>query len=115
MSDSDSLREVGHRIGDLAVDSHLEVKVRAEAEASAVADPDHLALAHVLALADGEARLVRVAGRDPAPVVDAGEVAVAAARGLGLGELHDPVGGGVDRRAARHPDVDAGVAAFPWP
>src|SRR5947208_1737625 len=91
------------------------MQVRAEAEAGAVRVADDLALAHVLALADREALLVRVAGREAAAVVDARVVPVAAARRLGLREHHRPGGGGVDRRPTRDPDVDARMAALPRP
>src|SRR5215211_2763769 len=104
------LGQVAHRVDGLAVDPHLEVKVGPEAEARAVAYPDHLPLAHVLADRDGDRRLMRVAGRDPASVVDAGVVAVA---GLRPGDRDRAVGGGVDRRSARDSDVDARVAALP--
>src|SRR5690348_16932577 len=48
------LREIPHRVDRLAVDPDLEVEVWAEAEPRAVADPDHLALADMLADGDGD-------------------------------------------------------------
>src|SRR4051794_14347753 len=87
--------------------------MRPEAEAGAVRVADDLALAHVLALADREALLMRVARGEPVAVVDAGVVPVAAARRLRLREHHGTVGRRVDGRATRDPDVDARMAALP--
>src|SRR3978361_346519 len=50
-----------------------------------------------------------VAGGEPAAVVDAGVVAVAAAAGLRLGEDDGAAGRGPNRRPFRHGDVDSGV------
>src|SRR5919197_1665118 len=80
-----------------------------EAVAGAVAVADHLALAHVLALGDGEAPLVRVAGREATAVVDACVVPVAAAGRLGLGEEEGAGGRRVERRPGGARDVDPGV------
>src|SRR4051794_10469736 len=60
--------EVAHRIGGNAVDPDLEVDVRAEAVAGAVAVADHLALGDLLAGRHREGFLVGVAGREPAAV-----------------------------------------------
>src|SRR4051794_27375204 len=105
--------EVVKRIHNGAVDARLEVQVRAEAAARAARVPDHLALGYVRAHRGREARLVRVTGRERAGVLDAGEVAVAAARRLGLHQHDRPGRGGADRRAARPPDVDPGMAGPP--
>src|SRR5262245_42334364 len=104
------LRQVAHRVNDLAVDPDLEVEVGPEAEAGAVADPDHLALADALAHRDRDRLLVRVAAREAAAVVDAGVVAVTA---LGPSDRHSPVGDGVNRGARGHADVDPGMAGLP--
>src|SRR3954465_13574012 len=50
--------QVGHRVGHLAVHPDLEVEVRTKTEPSEVADPDHLPLADVLAVRDGDRLLV---------------------------------------------------------
>src|SRR4051794_19063945 len=84
--------------------------MRAEAKAGAVADADHLPLADLLADRDGDRLLVGVAGGDPATVVEAGVVAVARLR---TRDRDGAGGGGLDRRAARDADVDAGVTALP--
>src|SRR5690242_4989201 len=73
------------------------------------AETDDLALAHRLPGRDQEFRLMGVAGGEPAAVVDAGVVAVAAAFGLRLGEDDGAGEGGVDRRPFRDGDVDPGV------
>src|SRR4051794_11017229 len=78
--------QVVHRIRDRAVDAHLEVEVVAEATAGAADVPDDLALGDRLAHRDADARLVRVARRHRARVLDAGEVAVAARRAGTLDE-----------------------------
>src|SRR5262245_333202 len=70
--------EVPQRIHGRAVDPDLEVQVWAEAVPRAAHVADHVALAYALAAADRDRRLVAVGGRDPAPVVDRDEVAVAA-------------------------------------
>src|SRR4051794_36066373 len=105
--------QVIKRVHDRAVDARLEVQVRAEAAAGAAGVADDLALGDVRADARGEARLVRVTRRERPGVLDAGEVAVAAARGLGLHERDRARRGGADRGAARHADVDARVAGLP--
>src|SRR5436190_16195755 len=87
--------------------------VRPEAVPGAVAVADHLALADALARGHREGLLVGVTGREPAAVVDAGVVAVAAARCLGLGERDGPRGGRPDRRAGGYGDVDAFVHLAP--
>src|SRR4051794_39338342 len=87
--------------------------VRAEAVAGAVGDADDLTLRDVLPGTDREARLVGVARRDAAAVVDARVVAVAARRRLRLGEGHRPGRRGAHRSTARDRDVDARVQATP--
>src|ERR1700733_9921706 len=103
------LLKVTHRVGDGAVYTNLEMQVRTEAVTGAAAVPDDVALRNRLAGRDRERALVGVAGGEPAAVVDAGVVAVAAAAGLGLGEDHGAVGGGADRGAFRDGDVDPGM------
>ena len=66
-----------------------------------------LALADLGADRGREARLVGVAGGEPAAVVDTGVVAVAAAFVLGLQRITVPSARGADRRPFRHGDVDA--------
>src|SRR6476469_1622346 len=105
-----ALGQVAHGIDDLPVHAHLEVEVGAEAEAGAVADPDHLALAHLLADGDRYRLLVGVAGGETAAVVDTGVVAVA---GLRAGDRHGAGGSRVDGRPGRDADVDARVAGLP--
>src|SRR5436309_7225570 len=73
-----SASEVAQRVHDRAVDAHLEVQVRAEAETGAAGQADDLALADVLADARLDRRLVPVARRHHCGVLDAGVVAVAA-------------------------------------
>src|SRR2546423_1571891 len=94
--------KVAHGIRHRTVDSHLEMDVRAEAVAGAAAVADDLSLGDGLPRGDGEGALVRVTGGEPAAVVDAGVVAVAAAARLGLGEDHRAGRGGADRRPFRH-------------
>src|SRR3954453_12728128 len=106
------LRQVAHRVDHFTVHPHLEVQVRAEAQAGAVADADPLALAHLLADRDGDRLLVGVAGRDPAAVVDARVVPVAR---LGARDRDLSGGSRVDRRAAWDADVNPRVAALPRP
>src|SRR2546430_2633344 len=53
--------QVAQRVHDGPVDAHLEVQVRAEAQAGAADVADDLALRHVLARANGERRLVAIA------------------------------------------------------
>src|SRR5829696_3485920 len=102
--------QVPHRIDGRPVDAHLEVQVVAEAVPGAADVADHLALAHARAHRGPVARLVRVAGRERAAVVDARVVAVAA----GPAQQHDAAAvGGADRRSRRHGDVDARVQAPP--
>src|SRR4051812_45125823 len=101
--------EVSHRIGHFAVDPDLEVKVRAEAVAGAVAVADDLALGDLLPGRDRKGLLVGVTGGETATVVDAGVVAIAAAARLRLSEDHGSRSRGADRRAARNRDVDARV------
>src|SRR6185295_12577038 len=55
--------EVVQRVRDRAVDAHLEVQVRTEAQPGAAAVADDLALADARAERRREARLVRVARR----------------------------------------------------
>src|SRR5947207_5294203 len=69
--------QIGERVGRLPVDPDLEVEVRTEAIARAVAEHDDLRLAHRLADRDQDPLLVSVAGGEPAAVVDAGVVPVA--------------------------------------
>ena len=72
------LLQISERVDGRAVDPDLEVEVVAEAAAGAADVADHVALRDRRADAGRVARLVRVAGREPAAVVDAGVVAVAA-------------------------------------
>ncbi len=88
------------------------MEVVAEAVAGTADVADHVALLDRPG-SDREARLMGVAGREPAAVIDAGVVAVAAALGLALGEGDRAVFGGTDRRPGRHGDVDALVGAAP--
>src|SRR5436190_1688154 len=104
------LGQVAHRVHGIAVHADLEVQVGAEAEPGAVAVADQLSLADLLAHGHRDGLLVPVAGGDPTPVVDAGVVAVP---GLHTGDRDGACRGGVDRSAAGHPDVDAGVACLP--
>src|SRR5215211_8323222 len=53
--------EVTHRVHGLPVDAHLEMQVRPAAQAGAVAGPDHLALADLLADRDRDRLLVGIA------------------------------------------------------
>src|ERR1700733_4545135 len=85
------------------------MQVRAKAVAGATGVPDDVALRNGLPRGDRERALVRVTGGDPTAVVDAGVVAVAATAGLRLGEDHGAAGGGPDRGAFRHGDVDPRV------
>src|SRR5215204_2817859 len=102
--------QVAHRVDGRPVDARLEVQVVAEAVPGAADVADHLALAHARAHRGPVARLVRVAGRERAAVVDARVVAVAA----GPAQQHDAAAvGGADRRSRRHGDVDARVQAPP--
>src|SRR5918911_4396014 len=64
--------EVAGRVHRLAVDARLEVHVGAEAVARAAAVADDLALAHARPDRRADARLVAVAGRQRARVLDAG-------------------------------------------
>src|SRR5206468_12002001 len=64
--------QIAHRVNGCAIDADLEVDVRTEAVAGAARGADHLTLLNGLADAHADRRLVRVAGRDPAAVVDAG-------------------------------------------
>src|SRR5215207_9453786 len=72
--------QVVERVGHRAADANLEVQVGAEGEAGVADEADDLPLHDVLADADVDRGLVRVAGGDAAAVVDAGVVAVAAVR-----------------------------------
>src|SRR3954447_20834707 len=94
--------QVIKRVHNRAVDARLEVQVRSEAAAGAAGVADDLALGDVRADAGGEARLVRVPREERRGVLNAREVAVPAARGLGLHEPTRARGGGADRGAARH-------------
>src|SRR5260221_5801565 len=91
------LLKVTHRVRHGAVYTNLEVQVRAEAVAGATGVADDVALRDGLPGRDGEGGLVGVTGGEPATVVDAGVVAVAAAARLGLGEDDGAAGGGTDR------------------
>ena len=64
----------------------------------------------MLADRHADTRLVAVARREPAAVVDQGEVAVSA---VPAGHDDDPVAGRLDRRSRGGSDVDAGVKAVP--
>src|SRR5262249_12074448 len=103
------LLKVTHRVSDFAEYTNLEMEVGAEAIPRAAGIPDYLSLTNRLARGDGETRLVRVAGGETPAVVDAGVVAVAAARGLGLGESGGPAQGRMDRRSFRDGDIDPRV------
>src|SRR3954464_7519892 len=85
----------------------------AEAVTGAAHQPDYLALADVRSSARQEARLMRVAGRDAAAVVDAGVVAVTARRRVRLRERHRARRRRADRRTAANRDIDAGVQPAP--
>ena len=102
--------EVAHRVDRRPVDARLEVQVVAEAVAGAAHVADDLALLHAGAVGGGEARLVRVAARQAAGVLDAGVVAVAAHPAH---QHHAARVGGADRGARAHGDVHAGVQAAP--
>src|SRR5262245_19361113 len=84
--------------------------VRSEAVASAIGDADDLRLRHLLAAGDEEPLLVRVAGGEPAAVIDAGVVPVTA---LDSGDRDCPGRCRAYRRAGRDRDVDALVHAPP--
>ena len=104
--------EVPERVHCMAVDPDLEVEVVAEAVAGAAHVSQDRSLAD-RAAGSGEARLVRVAGGEPAAVVDAGVVPVAA---VGGGEDDRPGLGGPDRgpggrRRCRRPRA-CGPSAF---
>src|SRR3954452_719023 len=105
--------EVVQRVRDRAVDPHLEVQVRAEAQPGAAGVADDLALRDARPERGREARLVRVARRQRRAVRDARVVAVAAGRADRLHERDLARRGGADRRAARDADVDARVARLP--
>src|SRR5437588_6629359 len=98
--------EVAQRVDRRPVDPHLEVQVRAEAVARAADVADQLSLCDLRARADGEGRLVGVAGRHPAAMVDTGVVAVAADPAC---KDDRPGRGSVDRRSVGDADVDSGV------
>src|SRR3954447_13746143 len=83
--------------------------MRAEGVPGVADEADDLALADARAEARAELRLVGVARRQARAVLDAGVVAVAAGRADALHEHDAAVVGGVDRRADRGRDVDAGV------
>src|SRR6185503_10775598 len=70
--------EITHRVHGRAADANLEVHVRPEAVARAANGADYLTLRHRLAHVHADRGLVSVAGGDPAAVLDAGVVAVAA-------------------------------------
>src|SRR5262249_59741340 len=84
--------------------------MRAEAVPGAADVPDRLALLDVLAAGDGDRRLMAVRGREVAAVVDDDEVAVAR---LPAAVDDRAGGGGRDRRAHRHADVDPLVETAP--
>ena|SRR5436305_11882734 len=69
--------QIGERIRRLPIDPDLEVEVRAEAVARAVAQADDLRLTDGLAHRDQDPLLVPVTGGEAAAVVDAGVVPVA--------------------------------------
>src|SRR5262245_43520240 len=85
------------------------MEVRTEAVTGAAGVPDHLSLADGIAEGDDEAALVGVTGGEPAAVVDAGVVAVAAAFGLRLLQGDGAGRGGADRGPFRDGDVDPRV------
>src|SRR4029450_9018686 len=70
--------QVAGRIGGGAVDPHLEVKVGTCAVAAVAGVADDLCLADALAHGYRDRRLMAIAGREPAAVIDAGGVAVSA-------------------------------------
>src|SRR3989440_1845366 len=86
------------------------MQMRPEAVPGAADVADHLPLRDGLPVRDGDARLVRIARREPAPVIDEDEVAVAVhpARVDDLAR-----GSGVDGRAVSDSDVDPGVHPAP--
>src|SRR5207248_5776278 len=104
------LTEITERIHGRAVEAHLEVDVRACAEAGAAAVADHLALGDLLAAGGRDPRLMAVQRGDPAAVVDHHEVAVA-----GHPAAPEDLAGrrGVDRGAGRDADVDTGMERPP--
>ena len=102
--------QVAHRVDRCPVDAHLEVDMWAETVAGAVGRPDHLTLADGLTDAHTDRRLVCVAGRYAAAVLDARVVPITP----DLSGDRDPAGRCcADRRAARHRDVDAGMKPAP--
>src|SRR5215217_6691712 len=80
--------------------------MRAAAVAGVARAADDLPLTDRLPHGDADARLVAVAGRQRAGVLDARVVAVAADP---AGDRHATRGRRADRRADRHRDVDAGM------
>src|SRR5207248_9396231 len=98
--------QVAQRIDGIPVDPDLEMQVWAEAVPRTADVADHLALADLRPGRDRIRRLMGIAGRHAAAVVDAGVVAVATDP---AGE-HDGAGRGrVDRRSVRDADVDTRV------
>src|SRR5690606_31557569 len=98
------------RVHGTAVDADLEVQVRPGRVAGVAGVADHLALRDVLADRHADRRLVAVARRQAAAVVDAGVVPVAADP---PGDRDRPGVGGAQRRAVGQRDVDAGVQTPP--
>src|SRR4051812_868851 len=104
--------QVPEGVDGRAVDADLEVQVVAETAAGAARIADHLALCDLIADAGRVAGLVCVAGGEPAAVVDAGVVAVAAGRRR---EDRRSRPRRADRRSGGHRDVDALVHPSPAP
>src|SRR4051794_29952211 len=106
------LLKVVQGVDHAAVDARLEVQVRAGRVPGAADGADRVALADRRADVDVDARLMPVAGRQRRRVLDARVVAVAAGP---AGDGDAPAGRRVDRRAARHGDVHAGVTGLVGP
>src|SRR5919202_4575626 len=102
--------QIAERVDGVPVHAYLEVQVRPEAVPGAADVADHLSLRHGLPVRDGDARLVGVAGRDAATVVDEDEVSVPA-HPAGVDDA--PGRSGVDRRSFADGDVDPGVHPAP--
>jgi len=102
--------QIPHRVDGAPTGANLEVHVVAEAMSGATDGCDRLTLTHRLPDRHGDARVVRVRGRNPACVLDHDDQAVAAHRA----GVHDLARSrGCDRGACRCCDVDAAVEPAP--
>ena len=101
--------QVGHRVHRHAVETHLEVQMRAGGGAGASDEADELSLADDLADLDEDGRLMGVTGREARAPVDAGVVAVPAALIRRLDDGHGAGGRCDDRGAGSGGDVLPGV------